>query len=106
MNKPSRPNRPSKNFRGGPRGFNNNPVRLSVYDIHPVSIKMLMQGNPWVTLDQYSERFQPKDKFVIALNRGDHFALLLHDPQHKSVRARLWSKTGNFENQIKTRYSF
>jgi 23S rRNA (cytosine1962-C5)-methyltransferase len=94
-------NRPTKNYRGGGRGYNNNPVRLSVYDVHPVSIKMLMQGNPWVTLDQYSEKFHPKDKFVIALNRGDHFALLLHDPQHKSVRARLWSKTGNFENQIK-----
>lgn len=98
-------NRPNyRGGRGGGQNFNgryNSPVRLSTYDIHPVSIKMLMQGNPWVTLDQYSEKFQPKDKFVVALNRGKQFALLLHDPQHKSVRARLWSKDGNFEKQIK-----
>ena len=76
--------------------------KAATYDIHPISIKMLLQGNPWVTLDQYSEKFHPREKFVIALNRRKPFALLIHDPQHKSVRARLWSKEGNFEKQIKS----
>lgn len=76
--------------------------RVPSYDIHPVSIKMLMLGNPWVTLDEYSEKFQPREKFIIALNNRKPFALLLHDPQHKSVRARLWAKEGNLEKQIKS----
>ena len=74
-----------------------NNSRLAKYDIHPVSIKMIQKGNPWVTLDKFSEKFHPKDRFVVALNRRRPFALLLHDPQHKTIRARLWSKDGNFE---------
>ncbi len=79
----------------------NQPIKLATYEVHPISVKMLNQGNPWVTLDKYSEKFKPFEKFVVALNRNKPFALLLHDPTHKTVRARLWSKTGNFEKQIK-----
>ena len=77
--------------------------RLPRYDIHPVSIKMLEKGNPWVTLDSYSEKFHPKERFIVAMNRQRPFALLLHDPTHKFVRARLWAKSGsgNFEKNIK-----
>jgi 23S rRNA (cytosine1962-C5)-methyltransferase len=80
----------------------NIPSRVATYDIHPTSIKMIQQGNPWVTLDEYSEKFQPKERFIIALNQRKPFALLIHDPQHKTVRARLWAKNGNLEKQAKT----
>jgi 23S rRNA (cytosine1962-C5)-methyltransferase len=75
--------------------------RLPKYDIHPISIKMLEQGNPWVTKDKFSEKFHPKERFIVALNRKRPFALLLHDPTHNTVKARLWSKGGNYEKQIK-----
>jgi 23S rRNA (cytosine1962-C5)-methyltransferase len=75
--------------------------RLPKYDIHPISIKMLEQGNPWITKDKFSEKFHPKERFIVALNRKRPFALLLHDPTHNTVKARLWSKNGNFEKQIK-----
>lgn len=81
----------------------NQPPRqqLKTYDIHPTSIKLIKQGHPWVTIDQFSERFHPKDKFIIASNKAKPFALLIHDPTHKSVRGRVWSTQGNFSNQIK-----
>lgn len=75
--------------------------RLPKYDIHPISIKMIEQGNPWVTKDKFSEKFHPKERFIVALNRKRPFALLLHDPTHTTIKARLWSKNGNFEKQIK-----
>ncbi|MCT4641851.1 MAG: class I SAM-dependent methyltransferase [Bacteriovoracaceae bacterium] len=75
--------------------------RPQLYEIHPISIKMIQKGNPWVTLDKYSEQFHPNEKFIVASNRRKPFALLLHDPRHSTVRARLWSKEGNFGKQIK-----
>jgi len=77
------------------------PIQLATYEVHPISIKMLNQGNPWVTLDKYSEKFKPFERFIVALDRQKPIALLLHDPTHKTIRARLWSKSGNFEKQIK-----
>ena len=79
----------------------NRQQSIKTYDIHPVSIKLIKQGNPWVTKDSFSEKFHPKDKFVIASNRKKPFALLLHDPTHKNVRARVWSTNGNFQRSIK-----
>lgn len=92
-----RPNSEATTVRAGFGNYN----RPQLYEIHPTSIKMIQKGNPWVTLDQYSERFHPNDKFIVASNNNRPFALLLHDPRHSVVRARLWSKEGNFGNQIK-----
>lgn len=86
----------SNNYQGG------NYSKTPSYDVHPTSIKMIQQGNPWVTLDQYSEKFHPKDRFIIALNQRKPFALLIHDPQHKTIRARLWAKSGNLDKQAKS----
>lgn len=71
------------------------------YAIHPVSIKLIQKGHPWVTMDKFSEKFHPNENFIIASNRGKPFALLLHDPSHKQVRARVWSSNGDFQKQIK-----
>ena len=80
--------------------------RLPKYDIHPISIKMLEQGNPWITKDKFSEKFHPKERFIVALNRKRPFALLLHDPTHNTVKARLWSKNGNFEKIANSDFVF
>ncbi len=82
--------------------YGNAHSRVASYEIHPTSVKMINQGNPWVTLDEYSEKFQPKEKFIIATADRKPFALLIHDPQHKIVRGRLWAKGGNLEKQAKS----
>ncbi len=75
---------------------------IKTYDIHPISIKQIQKGHPWITLDKFSENFHPKEKFIVAANRKRPFALLLHDPAHKSVRARVWATDGNFQKQMKS----
>lgn len=75
--------------------------RLKTYDIHPISIKQILNGHPWILADRFTEKFNPREKFIVALNKRKPFALLLHDPSHPIVKARLWSKEGNFEKQIK-----
>ncbi len=75
---------------------------IKTYDIHPVSIKQIQKGHPWITVDKFSEKFHPKERFIVAANRHRPFALLLHDPNHNNVRARVWSTEGNFQKQMKS----
>lgn len=75
-------------------------IKLPEYDIHPMSIKMISRGHPWITKDKFSAKFNPRDKFIVALNRRKPMALFLHDPRHKLVSARLWAKEGNFRKHI------
>ena len=82
--------------------YNQARTNVKTYDIHPSSIKQIQKGHPWVTVDKFSENFHPKDKFIVAANRGRPFALLIHDPTHKTVRARVWATNGNLPNQIKS----
>lgn len=96
-NNARRPHAESTTVRSGNSSFG----RPQLYEIHPTSIKMIQKGNPWVTLDKFSEQFNPHDKFIVSSNNRKPFALLLHDPRHPTIRARLWSKEGNFGNQIK-----
>lgn len=80
-----------------------NKSRLGqTYNIHPISIKQIQKGHPWVTIDSFSEKFSPKEKFIITSHNDKPFALLLHDPSHKKIRARVWSTDGNFQSQIKS----
>lgn len=75
--------------------------RIPECQIHPISIKLLRQGHPWVTPDSYSNRFPRSAEFVIALDeRRRPLALLLHDPQHRNVRARLWSQKYPFDREV------
>jgi 23S rRNA (cytosine1962-C5)-methyltransferase len=62
-------------------------------NLHPASCKYLKLGHPWITDDSYTKKF-PKDAFFLIgvdeKNRQD-VALLINDPNHKTVKARLWS---------------
>lgn len=66
---------------------------IAKVNLHPASCKYLKLGHPWITEDTYTKKF-PKDNFFLIgvdeKNRQD-VALLISDPQHKSVKARLWS---------------
>ncbi len=68
--------------------------------IHPVSIKLLRQGHPWITADTFSNRFPRQSEFVIATDeRKRPMALLMHDPYHKNVKARVWSTKFPFDRE-------
>jgi 23S rRNA (cytosine1962-C5)-methyltransferase len=68
--------------------------------IHPVSIKLLRSGHPWVTADNFSNRFPRQSEFIVATDdRKRPMALLLHDPQHKNIKARVWSTKFPFERE-------
>lgn len=68
--------------------------------IHPVSIKLLRQGHPWITADNFSNRFPRQSEFIIATDdRKRPMALLLHDPHHRNVKARVWSTKAPFDRE-------
>lgn len=68
--------------------------------IHPVSIKLLRQGHPWITSDNFSNRFPRQSEFVIAMDeRKRPMALLIHDPYHKNIKARVWSTKFPFDRE-------
>ncbi len=69
--------------------------------VHPVSSKLIRQGHPWITADSFSNRFPRNSEFIVALDeRRRPFALLLHDPQHKNIKARLWSLKYPFDREV------
>ncbi len=68
--------------------------------IHPVSIKLLRQGHPWITADNFSNRFPRQSEFIIATDdRKRPMALLMHDPYHRNVKARVWSTKIPFDRE-------
>ena len=68
--------------------------------IHPVSTKLLLQGHPWITPDNFSNRFPRQSEFVIATDeRKRPIALLIHDPLHKNIKARVWSTKPPFDRE-------
>ncbi len=68
--------------------------------IHPVSIKLIRAGHPWITADSFSNRFPKQSEFVVALDdRKRPMALLMHDPNHKNVKARVWTTKYPFDQE-------
>ncbi len=68
-------------------------MNIPKVNLHPASCKYLKLGHPWITADSYTSRFPKNDFFLIGVdekNRGE-VALLINDPEHKNVKARLWS---------------
>jgi len=60
--------------------------------LHPLSIKHLKKSHPWVVKDSFTKNFPTKEIFLEGLNeKGKPFCVLLHDPEHSQVKARLWS---------------
>ncbi|MGE3611132.1 MAG: class I SAM-dependent rRNA methyltransferase [Bacteriovoracaceae bacterium] len=68
--------------------------------IHPVSVKLIRSGHPWITADNFSTRFPRHSEFVIAMDdRKRPMALLMHDPYHRNVKARVWSTKFPFDRE-------
>ena len=62
-------------------------------NLHPASCKYLKLGHPWITDDSYTKKFPRDAFFLIGVDEKNcqDVALLINDPQHKTVKARLWS---------------
>ena len=60
-------------------------------EIHPASIKYLKKGHPWITKDTYSAKFPLQENFIWAKLTNTHRVMLLNDPNHPQIKARLWS---------------
>lgn len=68
--------------------------------VHPVSIKLIRSGHPWVTSDNFTNRFPRHSEFIVATDeRKRPMALLLHDPNHKNIKGRVWSTKAPFERE-------
>ena len=68
--------------------------------IHPISIKLIRSGHPWITADNFSNRFPRQSEFIIAVDdRKRPMALLMHDPYHKNIKARVWSTKFPFDRE-------
>lgn len=78
--------------------------------IHPASLKHIKKGHPWVTADTFTKKF-PKGEEFLQVEEGDTKLLLLHDPQHPNVKARVWAfgdgrdHRFNFPREFKERMS-
>lgn len=70
--------------------------------LHPHTIKASKKGHPWVTADRFSLKFPKNNTFLIGLDgASNEYCLLIHDPEHKNVKARIWSQKEPFITQVK-----
>lgn len=81
-------------------------------NLHPASCKYIKLGHPWITEDTYTKRFPKNDFFLVGVDEKNRqeIALLINDPEHKNVKARLWSlnsedwkKNLDFKTELHTR---
>lgn len=82
-------------------------MKKKTFKIHPLTLKSLKKGHPWVTLDQFSEKF-PEDKPFIDIyhpDNNEYLGTFLNDKKHPRVKARFWSIENNkpFEQLFKDR---
>lgn len=62
----------------------------------------MKKGHPWITLDEYSKRFPRDNTFLIGVDgKEEECCLIIHDPEHKTVKARVWSTELPFLPQVK-----
>lgn len=59
-------------------------------ELHPASIKHIKLGHPWITSDRFSDRFPRSSFFVACRLDEENFVVLLNDPTHPQVKARVW----------------
>lgn len=74
--------------------------------LHPLSLKHLAKGHPWIIKDQYTERFPSKQHLLHVSHQGKQFTLL-HDSKHPEIKARLWhgqsSSWEHFDRELESR---
>jgi 23S rRNA (cytosine1962-C5)-methyltransferase len=65
--------------------------KLPRVKLHPATIKHAKKGHPWVTADTFTKEFPRKENLLIGRDpKSEDKIFLLHDPNHKKVKARIW----------------
>jgi 23S rRNA (cytosine1962-C5)-methyltransferase len=62
--------------------------------VSSISAHYLIKGHPWITKDQWTEKF-PTESFLLNIyseNSDNRLGIFLHDPTHPLVKARFWKK--------------
>lgn len=78
----------------------NTPSSLPRVALHPASLRHLKKGHPWITKDEFTQRFPIQSQWLIGLDQKEQpLALLLHDPDHPQVKARVWSMKSDLEQE-------
>jgi 23S rRNA (cytosine1962-C5)-methyltransferase len=73
---------------------------LSRVTLHPASLKHIKLGHPWVTKDQYTDLFPKREPFLLGVDaKGQSTALLMNDPNHPTIKARVWTLRGDLIEQ-------
>lgn len=80
-------------------------MALTPVKIHPISIKLIKQGHPWITEDSFTKRFPQQENFLQAFDQGKFICTFIHDPHHKSIKGRVFSLQQNFDfkSEVKER---
>ena len=77
------------------KNYNRRPP-APTYEIHPHSIKYITSGHPWVTKDSYTKNFPTTPGLIGAGASTDKPTwILLNDPEHPQVKARVWGPYSN-----------
>lgn len=70
--------------------------------LHPASLRHIRQGHPWITSDEFTKKFPGDRLFLIGTDPAKkELCLLLNDPAHPKIKARVWSHSGDFIQQVK-----
>ena len=62
---------------------------LPIVPLHRLSWKAIEKGHPWIIKDQFTDKF-PRHPWLFAKDKKNQ-VILLNDPQHKSIKARIWN---------------
>jgi 23S rRNA (cytosine1962-C5)-methyltransferase len=76
---------------------------MAKLQIHPISLKLIKTGHPWITKDKFSSKFPVKEQFLSIYDPHTNKLLgeFIHDPKHPKIVARFWShEQANFEKTL------
>lgn len=67
-------------------------MKIPHRQLHPETLKQFQKGHPWVITDDFTRKFPGDSKFIIGCDsHANPQALLINDPHHPTVKARVWS---------------
>jgi len=59
--------------------------------LHPMTHKHMKKGHPWVTADTFTKKFPKGRTFLVGVTpNNEETCVLINDPAHKDVKARVW----------------
>ena len=74
------------------------PNKTHFFEIHSQTVKHLRLGHPWITKDEYTNKFPDKPGLIATSSKDRKSSwIFIGDPNHKSIKARFWGDYSNAE---------